>query len=152
MPVVRKTFGLSASPQTTNDAAVTPSTRRQNHRQQGDMPALARPLHEGTLDRDRTGGAAGGSRATERSGPPESGASLEERRVRRVGDGAGRAGAARGARTRPPPAWFVHEWRALRNRAAPAGLGGANLGLLVEHAVLHDREQLGRIAQDRQVR
>src|SRR5713101_1854795 len=70
MPVVRKTFGLSASPQTTNAAAGTPSTRPQNHRQKGDMPALARPLHEGTLDRDRTGGAAGGSRATERSGPP----------------------------------------------------------------------------------
>src|SRR6266851_549254 len=78
MPVVRKTFGLSASPQTTNAAAGTPSTRPQNHRQKGDMPALARPLHEGTLDRDRTGGAAGGSRATERSGPPESGAWVTE--------------------------------------------------------------------------
>jgi hypothetical protein len=31
-------------------------------------------------------------------------------------------------------------------------LGGADLGLLVEHAGLHDREQLGGIAQDRQVR
>jgi len=48
------------------------------------------------LEGDRPGGAGGGSRADERSGPPESGAPLEERRVRRVGDGAGCAG--------PPPA------------------------------------------------
>jgi hypothetical protein len=32
------------------------------------------------LDRDRTGGAAGAPGATERSGPPESGPPLEERR------------------------------------------------------------------------
>src|SRR5216684_9137509 len=30
-----------------------------------------------------------------------------------------RTGGAAGARTRPPPAWFVHGWCGLRNRAAP---------------------------------
>src|SRR5467141_3852700 len=116
MAVLRKSFALSARPHTTNAAAGTPITTPQNHRQKRDMPALAHPIHEAAIDRDRTGGAAGGSR------------------------------------TRPPPAWFVHGWCGLRNRAAPARLRGANLRLLVEHAVLHDREQLGRIAQDRQVR
>src|SRR5216683_4709240 len=154
MAVLRKSFALSARPHTTNAAAGTPITTPQNHRQKRDMPALAHPIHEAAIDRDRTGGAAGGSRATERSGPPESGASLEERRVRRVGDGAGRAGAARGARTRPPHAtWtglphglFAHKWCGLRDGPAPARLRGADLGLLVEDAVLHDREQLGGIA------
>src|SRR6266481_5820336 len=120
MAVLRKSFALSASPHTTNAAAGRPSTRAQNHRQKRDMPALAHPVHEAAIDRDRTGGAAGGSRATERSGPPESGAALEERRVRRVGDGAGRAGAARGDRTRPPHAWFVHKWWATQ----PSGPSG----------------------------
>ena len=51
---------------------------------------------------------AGGCRGAERSGPPEPGTPLEERRVRRVGDGAGPVGAARGDRTRPPHALSVH--------------------------------------------
>jgi len=45
------------------------------------------------FDPDRTGGGADALRVTERSGPPESGAPLEERRIRRVGDEA----------ARPPP-------------------------------------------------
>src|SRR5258708_4924812 len=126
MAVLRKSFALSARPHTTNAAAGPPITTPQNHRQKRDMPALAHPIHEAAIDRDRTGGAAGGSRATERSGPPESGASLEERRVRRVGDGAGRAGAARGARTRPPPAWVLHGWCGLLKRACPRRLPGAS--------------------------
>ena len=44
----------------------------------------------------------------ERSGPPESGAPLEERRIRRVGDGAGRPGGVRGDRTRPTRALSDH--------------------------------------------
>src|SRR5882672_2630768 len=37
------------------------------------------------------------------------------------------------------------------HRAAPAGLGGADLGLLVEHAILHHGEELGLVAQDTQI-
>src|SRR5882672_12077857 len=37
------------------------------------------------------------------------------------------------------------------HRAAPAGLGGADLGLLVEHAILHHGEELGLVAQNAEV-
>src|ERR1700730_826610 len=46
IPVVRKSFGLSASPHTTNVAAGTPTTSPQNHRQNVDMLALVHPAHE----------------------------------------------------------------------------------------------------------
>ena len=46
IPVVRNSFGLSASPHTTNAAAGTPTTSPQNHRQNVDMLALAHPAHE----------------------------------------------------------------------------------------------------------
>src|SRR6266705_2489739 len=49
---------------------------------------LARTIHERTRPRP-DGWRRGRLPAAERSGPPESGAPLEERRVRRVGDGAG---------------------------------------------------------------
>src|SRR6185295_14265267 len=52
----------------------------------------------------RVGGAGGRVPAGERSGPPESGPPLEERRIRRVGDGAARRQAPPGDRTHPPRA------------------------------------------------
>src|SRR5258705_13786207 len=46
IPVVSSSFGLSASPHTTNPAAGTPITNPQNHRQKRDMLALVHPIHE----------------------------------------------------------------------------------------------------------
>jgi hypothetical protein len=51
------------------------------------------------LDRDRTGGVVGGSRAAVVAWFGESGEHLEERGVRRLSDGSGGTGVAHGDRT-----------------------------------------------------
>src|SRR5229473_5447677 len=88
MAVLRKSFAFSARPHTTNAAAGTPITTPQNHRQKRDMPALAHPIHEAAIDRDRTGAAAGGSTAPAPAGLPQACAALGERRARRGWRGA----------------------------------------------------------------
>src|SRR6476659_8862289 len=94
------------------------------------------------LAQDRTGGGVGGSRADEGSGPPESGAPLEERRVRRVGDGAGCAGAPHAVRTRPPRASSVHGWAGRASMLRLGLPGGADEG----GAAVYDQELAGDVA------
>ena len=85
--------------------APTPPVRSPEQRVSGSV-AFQAQVHgrAASLDGDRVGGAGGCVPADERSGPPESGAPLAERRFRRVGDGAGRRDAPPGDRTHPPRA------------------------------------------------
>src|SRR5258706_16362648 len=91
IPVVRNSFGLSASPHTTNPAAGTPITNPQNHRQKRDMLALVHPIHEAATVTGRVAPRAAPARPRA-GGPPSPG----RRSARDQSGGGGAEPVARG--------------------------------------------------------